>query len=229
MAPAERRASVIRTLLVFVLLCCVGSSAIAQVNLYPEPLGTLYLSSWPDEFREIYCSIAPLHAFDFYLVADIDFGDIGRAEENVSNGMLAWEAQITIPTEILLLAATLHPRTSINIGSIRNGVYDYFVGTGQRAPVGELYVLVAYEGFMSDPPAFGRAVATIAPMTENPSVPDATVWVESLPAGGCEVRGLPEPCIYRFAQTRNMRIFFSCPTGDVETFGSMKARFDEGS
>ncbi len=71
------------------------------------PLGWIYVSQLPDqpigtaaiEYHP------PFQTYTFYVVADIDFADVGAPEQNALNGIQAWEGRLEFSPELTLLSA----------------------------------------------------------------------------------------------------------------------------
>lgn len=204
-----------------VLLVLAVLPAFAQVDLlHPERLGALYVSAAPDEYVDVLVPPGASTPFEFYLVADVDFGDVGDAGQNIFNGIQAWEAQVSFPPILFVLAAVPTPETSINVGTSSGNVYDFVVGTGARVAAGGPVVLVTFQGLLVGVPS---GVAQLGPVG-NPSVANEAVWVEWAPVSGCTLNGLSEACQFRFASLGDMRFAVGIPT-DATTFGAMKSRF----
>lgn len=205
---------------VIVLLTSIAPASAEVDLLYPEALGTISISKQPDRYDGLYKLPPPNTPFEFYLVIEIDFADIGRGEQNSFNGIQAWEAQISFPPELHLLSETLLPARSINVGDRTDAVFDYVVGTGERVPAGSTQAVVAFEAMFTGPIGFERI--ELGPVA-RPTVEDALVWVEWLPANGCTVRGLPEGCQFRFQDVQPMRV--TTVDGDVSSFSTLKSRY----
>ena len=200
------------TALAVLLLVLAGPDGV-RAQLYPDgALGSLYLSEVPTGYDGVVPRPSFATPFQFYLVADIDFGDIGRPEQNFSNGMLAWDGRVVVPSEMTVIGFSLSPRTSVDIGAKSNPVFDFIVGTGQRVPVGQPYPLVTIEAIILVPPVDDIFVRTLSPALA--SVPNAAAWVEFSALNGCEASpGRPTPCLFPFAQLGDLRI----PSGGMDT------------
>lgn len=207
--------------LALIVVGFMAMPATAQVNtLNPNRLGDLYISAAQDSHVD-YLQLIPISSpFNFYLVIDIDFGDIDQASQNLTNGVQAWEAQAALPPTLFILGATLAPATSINVGTQTGNTYDFLVGTGSLVSAGGPQVLVSFQALATS--AFS-GTATLAPVAA-PSVPGEAVWVEFSPLNGCDINGLDEACQFRFANLGNLRLSTGIPD-DVDSFGGLKSRF----
>lgn len=83
-----------------------------------EPPGLVYFSESPTH-HDPFINVAPFTPFTLYLVADIDYADLGRADLNASVGIQAWEAGAVIPglgEDFLITSATIR-NESVNVGN----------------------------------------------------------------------------------------------------------------
>lgn len=212
-------------LLVLMSLAGFAQPVGAQVNLVDEPLGALYLSPYPDRYSGVIDGNLMTFGVPFkvYLVADIDFGDIGAAEQNASNGLSAWEASVQFPAGLTVLAIQRFPDTSINFGTAEQNTLNYLVGLGSTVPAGGPVVLLEF--LVLALRYFPDEWIRLGPVTTTPSVVDAPAWLEAVPASGCVVNEQPTPCLYRFGEIRDVRISFGLPA-EATSFGAMKARYE---
>lgn len=212
-------------LLGLISLVVVAAPVGAQVNLYDEPLGTLYVSWYPDRYEETNSLelIPRAVPFSLYLVAEIDFAGIGAPDQNVSNGLSAWEASVEFPVDWFILATETYPETSIDFGSTSENVSNYLVGTGSPVPAGEPFALVRWTILAS-----GRSLLpfslTPGAVTTTPSVAGSAAWLEAEPANGCTINEQPAPCLFRFNVAPSDWI--PGRATEATSFGAMKARYE---
>jgi len=185
-----------RTVLLGLISLAVFAAPLgAQVNLVDEPLGALYLSPYPDRYSGIIDGNLMTFGspFTVYLVAEIDFADIGATEQNASNGLSAWEASVQFPAGLTVLAIQRYPDTSINFGTAEQNTLNYLVGLGSTVPAGGPVVLVEFQVLALR--YFPDEQIRLGPVTTTPSVVDAPAWLEAVPASGCVVNEQPTPCL----------------------------------
>lgn len=211
--------------LVLALFSILSSPALAQQNLAPDPLGDLYVSAIPDGYDPNIQSDRGI-PFNAYLVADIDFADLGDETQNLNNGLTAWEAGVTFPLDAIVLGANLDPSTSLNFGQIIGQTYEYIVGTGQRLEVGQPRELVEFTllniAEITDGPI------QLGPVT-TPTVEGSTAWVEFLPLNGCQVGTQDQPCVFRFDSARGATINSTIsPDEEVVSIGNASYLSSDG-
>jgi hypothetical protein len=84
--------------LLLILLTTLAPSAL-WAQSQGDPLGRLYLSFAPDaEVRN--AELEAMQSFELYLIAELDFTDIGDPDRNEQDGIKGWETCITIPPEV---------------------------------------------------------------------------------------------------------------------------------
>jgi len=213
-----------RTVLLGLISLAVFTAPVgAQVNLYETPLGALYVSPYPDRYVDYLdtAQLSPGVPFKVYLVAEIDFDDVGAPEQNVSNGLSAWEASVHWPAHFFVLAAQKYPETSIDFGSSVQGTSNYLVGTGSTVPVGDPFVLIEYDVLIGN---HTRDWIRVGPVTTIPSVTNSAAWLEAAPANGCEINGRPSPCLFRFYEANSL--YVGNRSNEATSFGAMKARYE---
>lgn len=186
--------------------------------------GAIYLSAAPNEHVDYAQELALATPFDFYLVAEIDYADIGAAQQNDTNGLKAWEASFDVPAEITIIDETLAGPGPINIAS---GPQNYIIGTGGNlrlntlpGPLVSLQALVLQE------------LTETVVLRPGPSTPssalndDAPAWTEFnvVPEDQCEANNNPTPCLREFTDIGNLRVSTGVDT-DEGSWGSMKAQF----
>lgn len=214
---------VLAVLSLFALTATPGS-ALAQFersDVYDTPMGSIYVSTLPDAYQP-HLYIGPSFVpFDIYIVADIDFGDIGAASQNLTNGIRAWEGGVTAPPELTLIGQDWEG--AFNLGQ---GAFDYIVGIGTPILSAESTPrpLVTLS-FLS---LHGYSVPFemhITPASVQ-SFPNVSVWIEELTLNGCQnvVSHLPTQCFFVWAFMGPLIIQDVAIEGD--SFGGLKARFD---
>ena len=198
----------------------VAMPAQAQDNqLYPDRFGSLFLSAVEGSYVDYIQNIAA--NFTFYLIADIDFADIGQPGQNVSNGISAWEAQITLPADPGLFILSDDYTAAIDVGDKTGNVRNYIVGTGVNVQVGGPTTLVTFNAIATTPLA--TSAATLGP-TVPASYAGEVVWREFAALNGCTLNGADEKCVFRFESLGDLRLS-SGVDNDADSFGSVKARF----
>lgn len=205
--------------LTVIFTAAVAMPAQAQDNqLHPDRLGSLYLSAAEGSYVG-HLGLYP-GDFTFYLIADIDFADIGEPGQNVWNGIGAWEALITLPPDPNLFILSDSYTYGIDIGDKTGNLWNYIVGTGVNLQIGGPTTLVTFEAVATSF-LFGQA-------TVSPSVPASyegeVVWREFVAANGCSLNGAAEKCIFRFETLGDLELRWP-KSDDAESFGSVKARF----
>lgn len=170
------------------------------------PLGSLYLSASNNSYEPIMQNLVVSQIYTIYLVADIDFADIGRPEQNASNGMTAWEASITAPPSMFILSRDRTPPESLRIGADDN---DFIVALGSTLAASTFpRPLVTISFLLGGPvPAPGFEMV-VAPARAAQTVPGEAVWLEAQTANGCTntLSGAPEACIFPFAFLGNLTV-----------------------
>jgi len=120
------------------------------VTLTVDPatrLGNLYLSFAPDQQDAVLAGVEPLVPFNWYVVAEIDFGDLGRPEDNTTNGLLGWEANLNVPPEITVTSRTMAPPGALDIGT---GDDNWIVAWSACVLANQTpYALVTYEAMLA--------------------------------------------------------------------------------
>jgi len=112
-----------------------------------QALGDAYLSF--DQAAYVPVTEAPIPAFqsfNWFLVFEIDYTDIGLPEAtNAGNGLKGWEFGVTVPASITVTNRVLAPTTSLNLG----GPDDWIVGTGQLVAANSTpFAVVTYTGLL---------------------------------------------------------------------------------
>lgn len=215
----------IAALSLFILGATAGS-ALAQfdrTDVYDTPMGSIYISPFPDSYYPYFQSFPTFSAQNVYIVADIDFGDIGAASQNLLNGVRAWEGGVTAPPGVTILGADVEG--AINLGQ---GPTDYIVGVGTPIITADstprplvtlsFLALAPIETFnMQIVPSSSPAFAA------TPS----SVWIEELTLNGCLniQSALPTQCFFVWAFEGDMLISSDIAV-EEESFGGLKSRFD---
>jgi len=212
--------------LALIAVSVMALPATAQVNLADERLGSLYVSGAEDrQVTTIDGNVVAVNIpFDVFVVADIDFADIGAGDQNLTNGISAWEGAFTVPAPLLVISEVFFPAGALNFGSVSGSVREYIIGTGSTLTVGGPTKLIQWSVLLSGAPGleFDDTI-TVAPVAA-PSTPGEVVWVEDAPLNGCEVNGNPAGCIFRFESLGDLRVTTAI-SGDDSSFGALKSRF----
>ena len=152
----------------FSILCVIFGLAsglgtgLGQAQTFGADVGTIYLSGSPTSYVDNIV-VEPLTPFDFYIVAEIDYADIGAEEQNATNGISAWAAAPRIPSGIIITQVELNPRNALELGGWVIGLGVTF--TASTSPLrlatltGFIVVPVVTEDLMLeihgvDPPIF---------------------------------------------------------------------------
>lgn len=206
----------------------------ASAGAYGQSLGEIYLSI-DASTREDALIDQPINTpFEFYLLADVDYADLGQPEVNGLNGIWAWETRVNIPESITIINRHLGPG-SINVGS---GEDNYIVGTPELLVVGlGPTTLVRYEAIIFS--VVPDEVLTISPSSPSTFDDDGNLglgpgWLEWMPLGDCDFtsRRPGSGCLRAFA-TWDARLVMNCvdepecvetPTRQ-ESWGTVKSRY----
>lgn len=199
----------------------MASPVMAQSDV-GAPLGSLYLSPLEDAYQSYVQSIPLFVAQTIYLVADVDFGDIGAPEQNATNGIRAWEASITQPAQMIITARTLTPPTALNFGLVPN---DYIIGVGTTLTASTMpRPLLRIDYIVSGAiPAPGFEMEVGPPLSSPQTVPGLAIWQENLTLNGCtgRVSGAPEKCFFPFANLGNLTVSTEI-SADDSSWGELK-------
>ena len=138
----------------WIACACLASGWPRQARAERQ-LGGFFVSFQPWGLQR-YLTTAPHVPFQWHVLADIDFDLIDAPERNLSDGLFAWEAAVTVPASIVVQQRQLHPGSAYNFG----GPDNYIVGTGtcvatQPGP----RVLVSYTGLLLDAAAHDLRIA----------------------------------------------------------------------
>jgi uncharacterized repeat protein (TIGR01451 family) len=168
-------------------------------------LGLIYPSSElggynPDLFAD------PYQIFTFYLIVEIDFGDIGEPGWNSTHGLNGWEAAVVLPPELIVLGHVLHPASSVNVGTQNN----WLVGTGDCITANQTpYTVLEYQAMLIapandlvirleppspssfDPPAMGWHACSRNMYPFDTTGPDRELYINPSPVGGIGDEDLP--------------------------------------
>jgi len=210
--------------LAMVIMALAASTAHAQQNLYSERLGSLFASPYEDRYVDVMDGnqVTAGVPFTVYLMADIDFGDIGEAGQNVNNGIGGWEAAVTFPAGVFLLATEKYPtETVLDFGSVSGSTTEYVIGTGSNIAVGTAPSKLI-EWTILGSGAFDGMIS-LAP-TAAPTVAGESSWLEFLALNGCIINNLPTPCLFRWESLGDLRVTTTIPS-EASSFGSFKSRF----
>lgn len=194
-----------------------------QVNFYQTPMGSIYVSKEPDSYVPHWQLYLPFTVGQkVYVVADVDFADIGAASQNLSNGIRAWEGGVTLPPAVNVISHIVVG--GIDLGS---GPGDYIVGMGNPVLASSTPLpLVTYEFFATSPiETFEMQITE----SSAPSFPvlNSSIWLEQLTLNGCQntVSLLPTQCFFVWEFMGSMMISSGITT-ESESWGGLKTRFD---
>ena len=208
------------------LMGALAGPAMAQSDV-GDPFGDIYLSGAPNSYMPIMDAnqIQLFQSFEFYLVADIDFADIGDASQNFSNGITAWEGSFTAPSQLIITNAALTPSNAQDFG---NSNTDFIVGVGINGIIADStpLPLVTFNALVSaaiPAPGFEMVIGEAS----IPTIPGTPVWQEILNVNGCtnRVTGAAEKCLYPFATIGSLTISTDVATEDA-SWGTLKSGYD---
>ena len=192
-------------------------------------LGHLAASAVPDAAVSYLCDPPLFEAFDVHLVAAVDYGAIGRPEQNASNAIAAWEAQLRVDPVILVLGHAVYPLDGLTcdlngcFGEVEENVFDYVVGPRTPIAIDTVRPLVSLTLFIAESVTSDVLVGVGPVSAQRPYATPA--WLEAETSGECtDGTGDPTPCLFSFASTRNLDTG-PCPSADSDSFGTLKARY----
>ena len=225
--PTCSKTTLARTVLIVLVAIPVATatSVHAQSEQYGLPLGRLCLSFSASEHVAT-ADREPFEQFNFFLLARVDWADVGLDGHNGFNGMAAWEASVNAPAGLTVMGREILPATSINVGI---GTDNYVVGTGSVYNVSRAHTtLVRFTAIlMQDSP--DDLVLTVGASTPSSFEGTQPGWLEARSSGEC-----PAPhrtCKRAFAEwnTRlviNCRDEAECKVSTVSTsWGAVKSAF----
>ncbi len=205
---------------VFLILALAASPALAQGDSESvgRSLGAIYVSADPTTYVPSLALPAGGTA-TAYVIADIDYSDIGVPSENEFNGLFAWEASLEVPPEVLIVSSSLNPTdTALNVGSPP----DFIVGTGAVLLAENSPVLLATLTLFSSV-ELQEAPVSLAPVPD-PSIPDALTWAEENAVGNeCFTPTGPTGCVRAFTTSGGLVINESPVDTEESSFGALKA------
>ncbi len=110
--------------LVMLTVTLSAASVFAQGSTPGQTMGILSVSGNGTAYMPN-ITVVPGTPFDLFILAELDYGDIGRPSLNASTGLRAWEAGLTIPSSFLIAQATIR-NVALNLGTPPNT--DFLVG-----------------------------------------------------------------------------------------------------
>jgi opacity protein-like surface antigen len=178
--------------LVLLAMSAIGSPAAAQS--IGADCGDIFLSAANDSYVDK-VEVGTFTNFNWYLVVELDYADVGLPDQQAANGLKGWECSVDVPATITVLNRTLQPETSLNIGQDDN----WIIGTGQNVrAINTPFAVVAYTALLLS--AQENLHLTLAGTTPSSFVPAVPGWVEFNPTGECTFAdGSPKPCLRAFA------------------------------
>ncbi len=197
----------IAAILVGALLATLGAltpppAALAQS--FGLPLGDLY-PTFVENDRVSTADVPAFTPFDWYLVTEFSFEDVGISGQDFVNGMGGWEARIDIDPNIIVTQQTLQPISSINVGILPN----WIVGTGSLvAAASTPFTLVRFSGLLVSFDIEDLVVDLGAPVPSSFDVlggpGPVPGWVEWVASGECA-----DPCLRPFVDASS-RLVVNC-------------------
>jgi hypothetical protein len=207
------------------VLGAAASSALAQTersDVYDTPLGSIYVSPFPDSYYPYFQSFPNFSPQNVYIVADIDFGEIGGASQNLTNGFRGWEGGVTVPPGVTVVGSVV-TSAAVNLGQ---GSTDFIVGVGPAIITAastprplvtlSLLALAAFQPFTME----------ITPASTS-TFDGLSIWLEELTLNGCRniQNNLPSPCFFLWETEGSMQISSGISV-EEESWGGLKTRFD---
>ena len=182
--------------------CCVFALLLPTTDTEAQspikeaaPMGTLAISASNTSYVEG-LTVSSSVPFTFYVIAQVDFGEIRHPEQNFDNGIKGWEAQIHLPPELFVLQERLMPLSSLDFGDVPG---EFIVGTGERVVATDYRALVEIQALLTTPAtALLLGLGGTSPSSTDPPAP---LFLEWLDINGCtNASGTPVSCIRRFAR-----------------------------
>jgi len=203
----------------FLLLAVSASPAVAQGDseTVGQSLGAIYASASPTSYVPS-LQVEAGGSATVYIIADIDYSEIGVPSENEFNGLFAWEASLQLPADVFSVGVALNPAGALNVGSPP----DFIVGTTQvllaeNSPLLLATISLVTVGLIQEAPV------TLAPVPD-PSIPDAMTWAEENAVGNeCFTPTGPTGCVRAFASSGGLVINESPVDTEESSFGALKA------
>lgn len=213
MSPASPAARLFFSLIVALGLLGTATLAEAQSSGFGEPLGHLYFSAEPTSY-DPNITAPSFVPFTVYLVADLDYADIGREELNSNSGIAAFEMDMQLPglgSDFLVLSARIR-NVAVNIGDQTNVI----VGINPPVLAAQTPIdLVEYTFLSVSPTVPTDARIEAGPASPSSFSPATPGWAESADIGECTnpVSGAPTKCLRAFAEVSPAVIN---PTGSLD-------------
>ena len=184
-----------------------------------QPLGAIYVSA--DSSGYVPSLTVPAGgSVTAYLIADIDYTDIGVPSENEFNGLFAWEGTLQVPPDILLAETQLSPvGRAINFAQSP----DFIVGTGEILLAENSPALLATFTLFSLAEV-QEALVTLGPIPD-PTIPGTPIWAEGDAVGNeCFTVNGPTGCVRAFATAGGLVLNESPVDTEETSFGALKAK-----
>jgi hypothetical protein len=203
----------------FLILVLAATPAFAQGDSESvgQPLGAIYVSGDASAYVPS-LTLAAGGSATAYVIAEIDYADLGVPSENEFNGLFAWEAGLQLPPEVVVLSTVLNPTGAINLA----GPPNFIVGTGELLLAENSPVLLATLTLFSATEV-QEAPISLVPVPD-PSIPDALTWAEENAVGNeCFTPTGPTGCVRAFATSGGLVINESPVDTEESSFGALKA------
>jgi hypothetical protein len=184
--------------LVVLGVCAHYSPVIAQGSPQGLPLGRVSISaratdSWPQ------IGIPGFSSADVFVLIDLDYADIGRAELNVSTGILAWEGEFLIPPEFAILSKIVRNHSLSVIEHSTNLIVGLSpVITAAETPTDLVHYRIGYFAG-PDPPV--DVWVTLGPSSPSSFDSESPGFNDNVDVGECTRAsdGTPVSCLRPFA------------------------------
>lgn len=201
MRSPTRRDAAIRVVLFLLLSITLTPTASAQSSSFGTPLGWLSVSADNTSYDPD-IQAQPFVPFHVFLVADLDYGDIGRPELNSSTGIQAWEAGLDIPGlgSDLIITGKVIRNGGVELGDQTNniiGLYSAILADQTPIDLVDYTVLSLVAGGLQD------VRLTLGPSTPSSFSPERPGMADNIPVDECTnpVTGEPTSCLRAFANT----------------------------
>lgn len=220
-----------RLLTVLLLIVAVAGAAVpvsAQSDI-GTAMGSLFVSATSDSY-EPFVTVEPFTLFEFFVITEIDYADVGLPALNGENTMGAAEFRLDVDPRLILGNPVIGPGDGIQVGVAP----DYILGFSAGLPSGQFSSVLSFQAMIANEEATDAYVLLTG-------VQDAPATFENGEPGWAE-RGLSEPCTNRasgapIACLRNFvrieGLVVNCtnepacravPT-EQRSFGGLKARY----
>lgn len=208
-------------ILLLVMLVLPNESALGQTEM-GDALGAIYVSSTPNDYTPYATPehVSPFVVGTFYVVADIDFADVGVPEQNALNGIQAWEGRVEFPPELILVEAEFEGTNSgeTDLDFVVDVGLPIVLANSLPRPLVTLRCLTS-----TQVPLFSQI--SLVPST-SPLAQGVIGWREALDSNGCSDpgSGAAAACYYPFEFVGSLTFELEGAT-EAGTWTSVKQMF----